>query len=131
MKKVCVLIIIFMVFFYLNITMVYSQSKVVPATMQTKEVDIDRDGDPDVTYYHDGKNISKAEADTNEDGKPDITVYAEDGKFKSAEADTNYDGKPDKTFSNTAEFNKWLNVNNPEYKDSLGWSDWTYQLHKF
>jgi hypothetical protein len=100
-------------------------------TIQVHTVDVDKDGDPDVTYYHDGKYISKAEADTNEDGKSDITVYAEGGKFKSAEVDTDYDGKPDQKFSDTAAFNKWLNQNNPQYKDSLGWSDWTYSPYKF
>jgi len=131
MKKFSTLIVVLTVFLYVNIPLVYSQVPVASANMQTKEVDVDKDGDSDVTYYHDGKNVNRAEADTNEDGRSDITVHAEDGKFKSAEVDTDYDGKTDKTFSDTAAFNRWLNEHNPEYKNYLGWSDWTYQLHKF
>lgn len=131
MKKILAGVIVFAVCFCLNLPLVYSQAKPPSGKLATRTVDVDKDGDPDVTYYHDGKYISKAEADTNDDGRPDITVYAEDGKFKSAEADTNNDGKPDKKFNNSAEFSKWLNKDNPEYKDSLGWSDWTYSPYKF
>lgn len=132
MKKLLVTVISALIFFCIDISLGCSQvTTPILKTIETRTVDVDKDGDPDVTYYHDGKYISKAEADTNEDGKPDITVYAENGKFKSAEVDTDYDGKPDQKFSDTATFNKWLNQNNPQYKDSLGWSDWTYSLYKF
>ncbi|MFZ5800733.1 MAG: hypothetical protein ACOY3D_05085 [Candidatus Omnitrophota bacterium] len=98
------------------------------AAQQTVTKDINNDGTVDVTYYHDGKYINKAEADTNYDGKPDVTVYAEEGKFKSAEADTDHDGEPDKQFSDAKAFNDWVNQHKPEFKGALGWSDWTYTV---
>jgi len=132
MKRLLVIGMCTLILFCINISLGSSQvTSSATKKIETRTVDVDKDGDPDVTYYHDGKYVSKAEADTNEDGKPDITVYAQDGKFKSAEVDTDYDGKPDQKFSDTAAFNKWLNQNNPEYKDSLGWSDWTYSPYKF
>lgn len=105
-----------------------SEAEDAAGEMKTATVDVNNDGTADVTYYHDGKNINKAEADTNYDGKPDVTVYAEDGKFKSAEADTDFDGKPDKQFSDAKQFNDWVNQNKSEFKGALGWSDWTYAV---
>lgn len=102
------------------------------ASAQTMIGDINNDGNPDLTYYHEEETVTKAEADTNFDGKPDVTVHMEDGKFKSAEADTDYDGKPDKKFSDVAEFNKWLNEDRPQFKDSLGFSeDGTFTAVRF
>lgn len=109
----------------------FGQSVATVPELSTKTLDINKDGKADVTHYHDGKNVTKAEADTNYDGKPDITVYTENGKFKSAEVDTDYDGTPDKKFSSSSEFNKWLNENHPDFNDSLAWSDKTYTLFKF
>lgn len=111
--------------FCLGICSVYAQEASSVQALETKTVDINKDGKPDVTYYHDGKNVTKAEADTNYDGKPDVTVYTEDGKFKSAEADTNYDGKTDKEFTDVKKFNEWLNKDNAEFRDSLTWDDWS------
>jgi len=130
MKTIALCILCAVLILSCGIYSVYSEDTACKPT-QTKTVDVNKDGKPDVTYYHDGTNITKAEADTNYDGKPDVTVYAEDGKFKSAEADTDYDGKTDKTFSDTAEFNKWLNENRPDYKDHLGWEEWKVGLIKF
>ena len=103
-----------------------------PVSAQTMIGDINNDGNPDITYYHEENRVTKAEADTNFDGNPDVTVHMEDGKFKSAEADTDYDGKPDKKFSDVAEFNKWLNEDKPQFKDHLGFSeDGTFTAVRF
>lgn len=130
-KKIAGIIVFAGIVFCLWLCSGYSQVPSTAPVIQTKTVDVNKDGKPDVTYYHDGKNITKAEADTNFDGEPDVTVYAENGKFKSAEVDTNYDGKPDKKFTDVAKFNKWLNKDNPKFKDSLGWSDWSYGMINF
>ncbi|MFA5157066.1 MAG: hypothetical protein WC532_06740 [Candidatus Omnitrophota bacterium] len=96
-----------------------------------KTIDVNKDGAADVTYYGDGKNITRAEADTNYDGKPDVIVHVKDGKFDSAEADTNNDGQMDKKFSDTAAFNQWLNENSPDFNDHLNRPDWQFDLVKF
>jgi len=103
----------------------------VTQALQTKSIDVDKDGDADVTYYSDGKNVVKAEADTDNDGKPDVTVYTEDGKFKSAEVDTDKDGKPDKKYNDVNEFNAWMKKNNSEFADYLNQPDWQASLFKF
>jgi hypothetical protein len=109
----------------------YSQVTAASQKLETKQVDVNKDGKPDVTYYHDDKEIKKVEADTNFDGKPDVTIHTKDGKFESAEADTDYDGKADKKFNNDKEFKEWLNRDNQAFKDSLGWSDWSLGKIKF
>lgn len=102
------------------------------SALQTKTIDVNKDGKPDVVNYYDGKDLAKIEADTNYDGKPDVTVTTENGKFKSAQADTDYDGTPDKKFNSTAEFTEWLNRDKPEFKEALGFSeDGTYTLFTF
>ena len=131
MKAIIACVIFTAVIFFCWVCPAYSQTAPVIASAQTKTVDVNKDGKADVTYYHDGVNITKAEADTNYDGKPDVTVYVENGKFKSAEVDTDYDGKPDNKFSDTAEFNKWLNENQPDFKDSLGWQEWKVSMMRF
>ncbi|MFA5355968.1 MAG: hypothetical protein WC301_00970 [Candidatus Omnitrophota bacterium] len=93
--------------------------------------DVNDDGVADVVYYGDGKYITKAEADTNYDGASDVVVYMEEGKFKSAEADTDYDGTHDKKFNDAAEFNSWLNANNPDFNDKLNKDDWRVDILKF
>ena len=133
MGKIFTAIILSGIFFCADIYSAYSQVPLVPAPaqVQVKTVDVNRDGKPDVTYYHDGKNVTKVEADTNYDGKPDVTVNVKDGKFESAEADTNYDGKPEKKFSSSKEFNEWVNRERPEFRESLNRPDWDATLLKF
>ncbi len=133
MRQISVIVILLLVFFCANIYLGYSQVPVTPVSQkpEIKTVDVNKDGKPDVTYYSDGKYVSKIEADTNYDGKPDVTVHLKNGKFQSAEVDTNYDGKPDKKFSDVAEFNKWLNENKPDFKDQLNRPDWQFDLLKF
>jgi hypothetical protein len=123
-------VVLILCFFY---CLSYAQVAPSAAGMpQTKTVDVNKDGQADVTCYHDGKCVNKIEADTNYDGKNDVTVEMEKGKFKSAEADTDHDGKADKKFSNTAAFNQWLNKDRPEFKESLGFSDdGTYTMFRF
>ena len=126
MKKIGVIVILLSVFFWANIYSGYSQ-----LNQQTKAVDVNKDGKPDVTYHSDGKYVSKIEADTNYDGKPDVIVNLENGKFKSAQADTDYDGKVDKKFGNAKEFDKWLNEKHPDFKDKLSRTDWQFNLLNF
>ncbi|MFA5286824.1 MAG: DUF6802 family protein [Candidatus Omnitrophota bacterium] len=97
----------------------------VALALQSKTVDINKDGKPDVTYQQAEEFATKVEADTNYDGKPDVVVYVENGKFDSAEVDTDYDGKVDKQFNDSAQFKKWVNENRPDFNDSLGWDDWS------
>ncbi|MBU1869155.1 MAG: hypothetical protein KJ818_01675 [Candidatus Omnitrophica bacterium] len=99
--------------------------------VKTKTVDVNKDGKADVTYYGDEKNVTKVEADTDYDGKPDVVVNVKDGKFESAEVDSDEDGTPEKKFSDVKDFNEWLNKDNAAFKDSLGWSDWQWNLMKF
>jgi len=102
------------------------------AQTNTATTDVNKDGKADVTYYQEGKNITKIEADTNYDSKPDVTINTENGKFKSAEADTDYNGTIDKKFSNAKDFNAWLNKDKPEFVNTLGFSDdGTYTAVRF
>lgn len=98
---------------------------------EIKTADVNADGNADVTYYRDGRYVSKIEADTNYDGRADVVVYTKDGKFDHAEADTDHDGKMDKKFSDVAEFNKWLNSDNPDFQDRLSQPDWQFDFLKF
>jgi hypothetical protein len=95
-----------------------------------KQVDVNKDGKPDVAYYYEGNDLKKVEADTNYDGKPDTVVYVEKGEFKGAEADTDYNGKADKKFDNTKQFKQWVNANHPEFNDTLGWDDYSRTIDK-
>lgn len=132
MEEAFIRIIIGAVFlFNAGLGMGYAQATSASQILQTKTIDLNNDGNPDVTYYHDGKYVAKAEADTNYDGKPDVTVYTKDGKFESAEADTDYDGTPDKKFSDVAEFNEWLNKNDPDFEKYLNQPDWEVAMFKF
>jgi hypothetical protein len=97
----------------------------IAIALQTKTVDINKDGKPDVTYQQVEDFATKVEADTNYDGKPDLVVYVENGRFDSAEADTDYDGNTDKQFNDSAQFKNWVNANRPDFNDSLGWDDWS------
>lgn len=133
MKRIVLVLFVFMAAAVLfGVNSGYAQ-EIMGATgaLQTKTIDVDKDGDADIIYYSDGKNVVKAEADTNNDGKPDVTVYTENGKFKSAEADTNYDGTPDKKFTDVTQFNTWMNTTNPEYDEYLNQPDWQASLFKF
>ncbi|MDP3142349.1 MAG: hypothetical protein Q8N14_00155 [Candidatus Omnitrophota bacterium] len=132
MKKAIFLMFVFAItLFGLKVYAEDSQAIQNAPVVQTKTVDINKDGKPDVTYYHDEKYVTKVEADTNYDGKPDVAVYTENGKFKSAEADTDYNGSTDKKFDDAAAFNKWLSENKPDFQDSLNPPDWTFPLLKF
>lgn len=98
---------------------------------QAKTRDVNNDGTPDVTYSGTGDFVETAEADTDYDGRPDVTVRVKDGQFESAEIDTDKDGAPDKKISDVAEFNQWLNENNPDFNESLNRPDWQFSLMKF
>jgi len=90
-----------------------------------KTADVNNDGNPDVTYYTDGKFVSKIEADTNYDGKTDVVVNLKDGKFQSAEADADHNGTMETRFNNLADFNKWVNRNDPAFSKKLNRPDWS------
>lgn len=109
------------------------QAQVSPALPlpQTKTVDINKDGKPDITYYQEGEFVGKVEADTNNDGKADITINLKDGKFQNAAVDTDYDGKTDKEFKDDEEFIKWANENKPDYIDQLNRANWKYDMLDF
>jgi len=95
------------------------------ATAQKKSVDVNKDGVAEVTYYHDGKNVTRTEADTNYDGKLDVVVYSENGKFKSAEADTDYNGTMETKFTDPKVFKEWVNKEKPAVSGPLGLEEWT------
>ena len=97
----------------------------VVLALQSKAIDVNKDGKPDVAYQQVEDFATKVEADTNYNGKPDVVVYVENGKFDSAEVDTDYDGKTDKQFNDPAQFKKWVNENRPDFNNSLGWDDWS------
>jgi hypothetical protein len=102
----------------------------VTLALQSKTVDVNKDGRSDVTYQQVEEFATKVEADTNYDGKPDVVVYVENGKFDSAEVDTDYDGKTDKQFNDSAQFKKWVNENRPDFNDSLAWDNWSQTISK-
>ncbi len=131
MKKISFTVVSLLAFFCINIYPAYSQEAPVSAGTIAKAYDVNNDGAPDVSYYSDGKYVTRAEADTNYDGKPDVIVHTKDGKFDSAEADTDYDGKPDTKFTDTESFNKWLNENKPDFNDKLNRADWQLDLIRF
>jgi len=131
MKSFGIVFVIALVLFCAKCYLAYSE--VVPAynIIQTTTVDVNKDGKPDVTYYGEGKYVTRVEADTNYDGKPDVVMHIKDGKFESAEADTNYDGKTDKKFTDANAFNKWLNKHKPDFEDKLNRPDWRFEMMKF
>lgn len=131
MKKVGISAVLLSVFFSINIYAAYSQDTSCPADAAAKTYDVNNDGSPDVSYYSDGKYVTKAEADTNYDGKPDVIVHTKDGKFYSAEVDTDYDGKVDKKFNDVSAFNQWLNENKSDFNDTLNRPDWQFDLARF
>lgn len=133
MKNIIAIVIFLAFFSCINIRWGYPQDNEPAAEAGTKTVDVNKDGEPDVTYYSDsdGKYVARTEADTNYDGKPDVVVHTKDGKFDSAEVDTDYDGKPDKKFTDTGEFNKWLNENKPDFSDKLNKEEWRFDMIDF
>ncbi len=133
MKQVSRVFACALVFWCFRLYSGYTQTAPEPATvsMQTKTVDVNKDGKPDVTYYGDGKYVTEVQADTNYDGKSDVVVHLKDGKFQSAEADTDYNGTMDKKFSDVKEFNQWLNKNNPAFEEELNRPDWQFNLLQF
>ena len=131
MKKIGSVVVFLFVLFCLTINLSFAQPALTPTATVVKTADVNKDGTPDITYYGEGKYVTRADADTNYDGKPDIVVHAKDGKFESAEVDTNYDGTPDKKFTDVSEFNKWLNENNPDFDKYLNQPDWEVALFNF
>jgi len=123
MKKQFIVLFSLLSFFFFLVVLVYAQSPVMPLGPQVKTTDINKDGTADITYYSDGKYITKIQADTNYDGKPDIIINIKDGKFESAEIDTDYDGKFDKKINDAAEFKKWVNKNDPDFESYLDQRD--------
>ncbi len=106
-------------------------NKTAQGGAKVKSVDVNKDGRPDVAYYHNGKHVTRVEADTDYNGKPDVTMEIKDGKFVKAEVDTNNDGKPEKKFTSQKEFNEWVNRERPEFKEQLSRPDWDVTLMKF
>ena len=129
MKRVSLFVALFL--FCLNLSAVYPQQAVVTAPPMVKAVDVNKDGVPDITYHGQGKYVTRAEADTDYDGKTDVVVHVKDGKFESAEVDTDHNGTMDKKFTNSAEFDAWLNKDNPDFRDKLNRADWQFDLIKF
>jgi len=123
MKNVGIITIFLFVLFCVNIYLGYAEVAPVSMPPAIRTVDVNKDGKPDVTYYSNGKNVTKIEADTNYDGKPDVKVNLKDGKFESAEVDTNYDGKVEKRYYDSGSFSEWLNKNHPEFHDALYFSN--------
>jgi uncharacterized protein YdgA (DUF945 family) len=123
MKKTGVVFIFLFALFCVSTFLCYAQQApgVVPITV--KIVDLNKDGKPDITYYGEGKNVSKIEADTNYDGKSDVAVTLKNGKFESAEIDTDYNGSVDKKYTDADTFNQWLNKNHPEFHDDMYFSN--------
>ena len=125
MKKMSVAAFALLALVFMNVSLAHSQDVAPDKTAKTKTVDVNKDGTPDVTYYsEDGKNVTKAEADTNYDGKPDVVVNVKDGNFQSAEIDTDHNGSMDKEIQDATQFKQWINTNRPEFKETIGRSDW-------
>lgn len=124
---------IFLLFFFMNIQLSYADvfqaSLCAPVTI--KSVDVNKDGKNDVTYYGDGKNVTKVEADTNYNSKPDVVVHIENGKFKSAEADTDHNGSMETKFNDYRAFKDWVNKTNPDFAKELNRPDWEWKLLEF
>jgi len=131
MKKISLVFIIIAVFSCTYILLGNAQDAQGPEKQETKSFDVNNDGRADLTYYGDGKYVTKIEADTNYDGRPDVVVHTKDGKFESAEIDTDYDGKMDKKISSAGEFDKWVNENKPDFNDKLNKPLWPVELTRF
>jgi len=126
MKKITGIVFVLCGLICVSTTVTYSQVTQASQQVETKQADVNNDGKPDVTYYSDGKYVAKVEADTNYDGKPDVIMHLKDGKLESAEADTDYNGTTDKKFTDTSEFKKWVNENNPDFDKHLNRVDWQF-----
>ncbi len=124
MKKTGIILTVMSLFFCVAVYMAYSQC---PPVTSEQKIDVNKDGKPDVTYYSEGKYVTRAEADTIADSKPDIIVHAKDGKFQSAEADTDNDGKADKNFNDLKSFDEWLTATHPDFDRTLNRGDWEMQ----
>lgn len=108
-----------------------AQETAVNPAPNTKTVDVNKDGTPDVTLTGDGKFVSKVEADTDFDGKTDITVNRQGGEFKSAKVDSDHDGKTDKEFKNEKDFLDWVNQNDPAFIEFVNQRNWEFSGVKF
>jgi len=125
---VCIFVLVILCF---GLNLSYSQIDSAAQTQQIKYADVNNDGTSDVTYYSDGKFVTKVEADTNYDGKSDVTVKVKDGVFQSAQADTDHDGKVDKEFSEDKDFRNWVNENHPDFNNKLNRANWQHSLLDF
>lgn len=123
MKKVIFGIIMLFAVFCLNVSLAQAMGQT--AQKPTKTEDVNKDGKPDVSYYGDGKTTTRIEADTNYDGQPDVVVNTKEGNFQSAEIDTDHNGSLDTTITDASQFKQWINTNRPEFKQTLGRSDWS------
>jgi hypothetical protein len=137
MKKIDIVVALALVLSCVSVYLAYSQNAPVTKAQDTKAkeiiktVDINNDGKPEVTYYCDGKYVTRAEADTNADCKPEIVVNLKDGKFKSAEAVTGKDGKTKTTFTDVKKFDDWLNETHPDFDRTLNRGDWSQESIRF
>jgi hypothetical protein len=109
----------------------YAQDTLPPAQPLTKTADVNNDGTPDVSYYSDGKYVSKVAADTDFDGIPDVVVKIKDGKFEIAQVDSDNNGTVDREFTDVSEFNKWLNKDKPEFNEYLNRPEWGFPSISF
>jgi hypothetical protein len=109
----------------------YAQTPSASGQQKVKKFDVNKDGQPDVVFYAEGKSVAGIKADTDYNGKPDVVIRLKEGKFESAKVDTDSDGKADLNFSDVAEFNKWLNDNHPEFNSYLNQPEWQFDLLQF
>ncbi|MFH1889168.1 MAG: hypothetical protein ABH806_03665 [Candidatus Omnitrophota bacterium] len=131
MKGIAVACVLLLILFCISIYPGYSQEPYVSMEADAMRFDVNKDGEPDVTYHRGGIYVAKVEADTNYDARPDVIVHLKEGKFESAEVDTDYDGKTDRKYVNMAAFNNWLNENKPDFSDKLNRADWQFDMIKF
>lgn len=125
MKKLGIIIFILFAMLCVNVFLAYAMAPAPNKAAQTKTADVNKDGKPDVTYHsNDGKNVTKIEADTNYDGKTDVVVNVKDGNFQSAQIDTDHNGSMDKQVNDASQFKEWVNTNRPEFKQTIGRSQW-------
>lgn len=131
MKRIGVIFGCLLFFLCVNVYLCYSEGEPAANKKVVKEVDVNKDGKPEVVYYGDAKNVTEVEADTNYDGKPDVKVHIKDGKFESAEADTDYNGTMETKFTDAGGFNKWVNEKHPGFEKELVKQDWRVEAAKF
>lgn len=122
MKRMIFCFIVFLAVFCMNASLCFAMGRAPEKPMHT--ADINKDGKADVSYYGDGKNVTRIEADTNYNGQPDVVVNVKEGKFESAEVDTDHNGSLDKKFNDATQFKQWVNESRPEFKQTIGRDNW-------